>query len=79
MFTDHGTFIIGFSISKKHIAVAPEEAGMVRFSDEISKAGYDQTKGMLRIPWDRPVDYPLLERMIEYNRMDKAGCTTFWR
>jgi uncharacterized protein YdhG (YjbR/CyaY superfamily) len=24
MFSDHGTFIIGFSIAKEHIAVAPE-------------------------------------------------------
>lgn len=24
MFTDHGTFIIGFSASKKHLAVSPE-------------------------------------------------------
>lgn len=25
MFTDHGTFIIGFSVSKKHIALAPKK------------------------------------------------------
>ncbi|MBJ6362560.1 iron chaperone [Paenibacillus sp. GCM10012307] len=79
MFTDHGTYIIGFSISKKHIAVSPELAGMVRFAEEISKVGYDHTKELVRIPWDRPVDYSLLEKMIEFNIMDKAGCTTFWR
>ncbi|WP_435923098.1 iron chaperone [Paenibacillus sp. DYY-L-2] len=79
MFTDHGTYIIGFSVSKKHIAVSPEQAGMVRFSGEISKAGYDQTKELMRIPWDQPVDYSLLEKMIEFNVTDKAGCTTFWR
>jgi hypothetical protein len=79
MFTDHGTYIIGFSVSKKHMAVAPEQAGMARFSDEISKMGYDQTKEIVRIPWDRPVEYSLLEKMIEFNIMDKATCTTFWR
>ena len=79
MFTDHGTYIIGFSISKKHMAIAPEQAGMVRFADEIAKAGYDQTKEIFRIPWDRPVDYALLEKMIAFNIMDKADCTTFWR
>lgn len=79
MFTDHGTYIIGFSISKKHIAVSPERAGMVRFSDEITKAGYDQSKELVRIPWDRPVDYALLERMIEFNIIDKADCSRFWR
>ncbi|WP_217591992.1 iron chaperone [Cohnella sp. GbtcB17] len=79
MFTDHGTFIIGFSVSKKHMAVSPEEAGMARFSEEISKAGYEQTKGLVRIPWARPVEYALLEKMIAFNMADKATCTTFWR
>ncbi|MUG47680.1 iron chaperone [Paenibacillus woosongensis] len=79
VFTDHRTYIIGFSLSKKHMAVSPEQAGMARFSDEISKVGYDQTKEIVRIPWDRPVEYSLLEKMIEFNMMDKATCTTFWR
>jgi len=79
MFTDHGTFIIGFSVSKKHMAVAPERAGMIQFSDEIAKNGYDQTKELVRIPWDHPVEYSLLEKMIEFNISDKADCTTFWR
>lgn len=30
MFTDHGTFIIGFSIAKGHIAVSPESATISR-------------------------------------------------
>lgn len=79
MFTDHGTFIIGFSISKQHIAVSPEEAGITHFADAIEKAGYDYTKGMFRIKWANPVDYPLLEKMIAFNISDKANCSTFWR
>lgn len=79
MFTDHGTFIIGFSVAKPHLAVAPEKAGIHRFSDEIVQAGYDHTKELVRIRWDRPVDFSLLERMIEFNMLDKANCTTFWR
>ena len=49
MFTDHGTFIIGFSIAKNHLAVAPESAGINHFSDEIVQAGYDHTKQLVRI------------------------------
>ncbi len=79
MFTDHGTFIIGFSVSKNHLAVAPEKAGIARFSEEIVRAGYDHTKELVRIRWDGLVDYPLLEKMIEFNILDKAECTTFWR
>lgn len=79
MFTDHDTYIIGFSVSKQHMAVAPEIAGINHFSDAIVQAGYDHTKQLLRIRWDRPVDYSLLEQMIEFNIMDKSDCTTFWR
>ena len=79
MFTDHGTYIIGFSVAKHHLAFAPEIAGIHHFSDEIVQAGYDHTKQLVRIKWDRPVDYSLLERIIEFNILDKADCSTFWR
>jgi len=79
MFTDHGTFIIGFSVAKHHLAVAPERAGIQHFSDEIVKAGYEHSQHLVRIPWDRPVDFSLLEKMIEFTIMDKADCSSFWR
>ena len=79
MFTDHGTFIIGFSVSKGHLAATPEMAGIDRFSEEIVKAGYEHSKMLVRFPWDRPVDYGLLKRIIEFNIADKADTTTFWR
>ncbi|MCM3341633.1 iron chaperone [Paenibacillus sp. MER TA 81-3] len=79
MFTDHGTFIIGFSVSKNHLAVGPERAGIVHFSDEIVQAGYEHTQQLVRIRWDHPVDFSLLEKMIEFNILDKADCSTFWR
>lgn len=79
MFTHHGTFIIGFSVAKQHLAVSPEGAGMVHFSEDIKKAGYTQGSMLFRIPWESPVDYALLEMMIAYNIADKADCTTFWR
>lgn len=79
MFTDHGTFIIGFSISKQHFAVSPEVRGIDEFSEEIIKSGYSHGKNIFRIKWDDPIDYPLLERMIQYNIKDKEDCTAFWR
>ena len=79
MFTDHGTFIIGFSVSKQHLAVSPENAGITHCEEEIKQAGYDYTKGIVRIPWNKPVDYTLLKKMIEFNMTDKADYTKFWR
>ena len=79
MFTDHGTFIIGFSTAKKHLAAAPEREAIERFSSQIIRAGYQHSKELIRFPWDRPVDYSLLERVIAYNIADKAACFSFWR
>lgn len=79
MFIDHGTFIIGFSISKHHLAISPEKMGMNHFSEKIAKAGYGQSKMLFRIKWEEAVNYSLLDEIINYNRMDKADCKTFWR
>lgn len=79
MFTDHGTFIIGLSVSAKHVAVSPEQAGMEHFKQEIAQAGYAQSKMLFRIPWGKDVNYPLLRRIIDFNRAEKAYCKTFWR
>ncbi|SFX33720.1 hypothetical protein SAMN04487866_10529 [Thermoactinomyces sp. DSM 45891] len=79
MFTDHGTFIIGFSVAKHHFSFSPEKVVIDRFSDEIKRAGYEHTKQLVRIRWDDPIDFSLLEKIIEYNIVDKADCSAFWR
>lgn len=79
MFTDHGTFIIGFSVAKHHFAVAPEKAGIERFAGRIREAGYSLTQQLFRIKWDQPVHYDLLKEIIAFNIADKADCMTFWR
>ena|SRR5699024_2721873 len=79
MFTYNGTFIIGLSVSKKHIAVAPEEVTITKLEEEIIKSNYDYTKGMIRILWADEINYPLIGKMIEFNLEDKKDCRTFWR
>jgi hypothetical protein len=79
MFTHQDTFIISFSVAKNHLAVSPEIAGMIKFADEIEKAGHDHSKMLIRFHFDKPIDYPLLEKMIKFNIEDKAGYPTFWR
>ena len=79
MFTNHGTFIIGFSMSKKHIAITPEIIGIKQFVNEIKASGYEHSTMIFRIKWDDSIDYVLLKNMIDFNLKDKANCTTFWR
>ena len=79
MFTDHGTFIIGFSVFKTHLAAAPEREGILRFSKDIAHSGYDHSQQLLRIKWGQPIDYALLRKIIAFNIEEKAACKTFWR
>jgi len=79
MFTDHGTFIIGFSVAKPHMAFAPEGVVMEHFAAEIAADKYNPGKRFGRIKWTQDVDYDLLHQIIAFNIADKADCTTFWR
>lgn len=79
MFTDHGTFIIGFSVAKPHMAFAPEGPVMEKFADQIAAAHYNPGRKFGRIKWTQDVDYDLLKRIIAFNIADKVDCTTFWR
>lgn len=81
MFTDHGTFIIEFSIAKKHLAAALNmQRLLIYLQDDIVKAGYDYTKQLIRIPWNRLWTIRCLrEKIIDSNMKDKADCTMFWR
>lgn len=79
MFTHHGTFILAFSVAKPHIAVSPEQYPILRFAQEIDAAGYSRSDMLFRIPWKSDVNYSLLSQLIEFNLVDKAETTTFWR
>ncbi len=77
MFTDHGTFIIGFSVAKKHFSVATEKA-IDEFRTEIEQAGYETGKKFVKIPFDKEVNYDLLAKLIEWNIEQKKNMQTFW-
>ena len=78
MFTDHGTFIIAFSVARQHLAVAPETVALDHFDERIKQAGLKRTKMLLQMPWNKPIDYALLKDIISYNIQDKKNCASFW-
>lgn len=79
MFTHRGTYIIGFSYAKAHMAVAPEAAGIQHFATQLDEHGIKHTAQLFRLPWSQPVPYPLLGEVIDFNIADKDGVTSFWR
>ncbi len=79
IYTYEKTFIIAFSRSKKHLALAPEKKALDLFSEEVKKRGYDHSKELIRFPWDKEVDYELIGKLVDFNLEDKKGCRSFWR
>ncbi|WP_430606525.1 hypothetical protein IGJ55_002352 [Enterococcus sp. AZ170] len=79
MFTDHDTFIIAYSSSKKHLSVAPETVAISAFKEAIEKAGYQHTENIIKITWAQAIDFELLKKIIDYNVQEKIAYTKFWR
>lgn len=79
MFTDHGTFIIGFSAAREHLAFSPEGAGVEHFKQLFAQAGLSHGTRLVRMRWDKPVPWDVLREVINFNISDKAGITSFWR
>jgi uncharacterized protein len=79
MFLDHGTYIIGFSVFPKNLAVGAEAPLIDRMREEIEATGYSTTQRLIRIGWDDPVDHDLLTRIIETQIAEKADVTGLWR
>jgi uncharacterized protein YdhG (YjbR/CyaY superfamily) len=79
MFMDHGTFIIAFSVSKKHISIGLEAYDMVQLHDAIEEAGYSQSKMLFRITEKDEINYDLLRRIVDFKIETKKDYTSFWR
>lgn len=78
IFTDHGTYIAGFSISKKHLGLGLESATMEKLSERINTSGYKHTKMVIQLPWNKPVDYAFIREIIAFNIADKKDVDSFW-
>lgn len=79
MFTHDGTYIIGFSHSKNHIAMSPEVKPIREFKTLIEEANLSHTDNIIRIKWKDSIPYELIRTLIEYNIEDKEGYPKFWR
>ena len=78
-FVNQGTFILGLSHAKEHVAFAPEHVAILKFKDLAEKNGYTVTSQIFRIKWNQDIDYNLLKQIIDFNIEEKKGCKTYWR
>jgi len=78
MFIDHGTYIIGLSVSKMHLAIGLEARSMDRLIEIIKKSEYEHSKMLIKIKWTQEIDYEFLDLIITDIIKDKKSIKTFW-
>ena len=78
-FVNKGTFILGISHSKEHIAIAPEKVAVDKFKESAHQKGFSTSQQLIKIQWNQEIDYPLIKEIIDFNIEDKQGVQTYWR
>jgi uncharacterized protein YdhG (YjbR/CyaY superfamily) len=60
--------LIYFAAYKKHIGLYPAPRGVEEFKEELS--GYEGGKGTVRFPFDKPIPYDLIRRIVKFRVKD---------
>lgn len=78
-FVAHGTHIISFKATKKHLAASIEGTAIRHFAEIFDQQGLHYGKMTINFPWTEKVNLDLLNEIIAFNLDDKKDLTTFWR
>lgn len=62
-FAQHGNLVY-FAALKNHIGLYPTSSGIAAFEQEL--AGYEGTKGAVRLPIDQPLPMELITRIVRF-------------
>lgn len=78
-FVAHGTHIISFKQTKKHLAVSIEGTAVRHFAQRFDQSGLSYGKMNVNFPWHEPIPWTLLTDIIDFNLEDKKDLTNYWR
>ncbi|QNQ81140.1 iron chaperone [Lactobacillus sp. PV034] len=78
VFTDHDTYIIGFSVAKKHLTVGLETRSLQHFVPLLEQEGIKHGTNTFQIALTDEIPHDLLTKIINYIIEDKKEITTFW-
>ena len=70
-FTLNGRYLVYFSAHKQHIGIYPIPTGDAEFNAEISQ--YIAGKGTVRFPFDQPIPFDLIGKMVKVSAKENAG------
>jgi uncharacterized protein YdhG (YjbR/CyaY superfamily) len=66
----NGRYLIYFAAYKKHVGLYPAPRGSEEFKDELS--GYPGGKGTVRFPFDKPIPYGLVNRIVKFRAKENV-------
>jgi uncharacterized protein YdhG (YjbR/CyaY superfamily) len=66
-FTYYGN-LVHFGAYKKHLGFYPAPRGIEKFKDELSV--YEGAKGTVQFPYDQPIPYDLISRIVVFRVQD---------
>lgn len=78
MFTDHGTFIIGFTALTNYVTVGSEPRAFEHAVPLIEQQHLKRGKKTFQIPYGRSDAWEVLEQIIDSTIADKRDVQTFW-
>lgn len=59
----HGN-LVHFAAFKNHISLYPDASGVSVFESELGS--YPYSKGTIQLPYDKPIPYDLIRKIVEY-------------
>ncbi len=63
--------LVHFAAFKKHLGFYPTPSGIAAFEDELSD--YKHAKGSVQFPFDQPIPYDLIRRMVQFRKKEVSG------
>ncbi len=63
-FTLQGKYLVYFAAYKKHVGLYPAPIGNEEFEEELSV--YATGKGTLRFPFDKPIPFDLISKIVKF-------------
>ncbi len=70
-FRMNGKTLVYFAAFKHHIGFYPLPSGMEAFKHELSQ--YKQGKGSVRFPFDKPIPYDLVKKIVRFRIEENAN------
>ena len=63
--------LVYFAAFKNHIGFYPTSSGVEKFKEELS--GFDVSKGTIRFPFNKPVSFDLVKKIVRYRVKENLG------